>query len=155
MKKYIFNLKLVEKALNCFGENDGEIRFVNVSLGVTVSHSQTYFKKPFFFSLNLSNHFYSEQVCSGIDVLLTPVQHHGDAPNIKLSRDIPDGVELNYILLKWYYDQKMVSFFSSDFESVFAKHPTGKILNFVFYPKAVYFECKIWILRSAITHVQN
>ena len=44
--------------------------------------------------------------------------------------------------LKWYYDQKIISFFSYDFESVFAKHPTGKILSFVFYPKAVYFECK-------------
>ena len=63
-------------------------------------------------------------------------------------------VELIYVL-KWYYDQKIISFFSSDFESVFAKHPTGKILSFVFYPKAVYFECKFWISRSAITHVQN
>ena len=34
-------------------------------------------------------------------------------------------------------------------------HPTGKILSFEFYPKAVYFECKFWISRSAITHVQN
>ena len=59
------------------------------------------------------------------------------------------------IYLKWYYDQKIISFFPSDFESVFAKHPTGKILSFVFYPKAVYFECKFWISRSAITHVQN
>ena len=57
--------------------------------------------------------------------------------------------------LKWYYNQKIISFFSSDFESVFAKHPTGKILRFVFYPKAVYFECKFWIPRSGITHVQN
>ena len=24
------------------------------------------------------------------------------------------------IILKWYYDQKIISFFSSDFESVFA-----------------------------------
>ena len=47
-----------------------------------------------------------------------------------------------FVRLKWYYDQKIISFFSSDFESVFAKHPTGKILSFVFYPKAVYFECK-------------
>ena len=47
--------------------------------------------------------------------------------------------------LKRYYDQKNHFFFSSDFESVFAKHPTGKILRFVFYPKAVYFECKFWI----------
>ena len=57
--------------------------------------------------------------------------------------------------LKWYHDQKIISFFSSDFESVFAKHLTGKILSFVFYPKAVYFECKFWISRSAITRVHN
>ena len=57
--------------------------------------------------------------------------------------------------LKWYYDQKIISFFSFDFESLFAKHPTGKIFSFVFYPKAVYFECKFWISRSAITHAQN
>ena len=58
--------------------------------------------------------------------------------------------------LKRYCDQKLISFFSSDFESVFAKHPTGKILSFVFYPKAAYFECiKFWNSRSAITHVQN
>ena len=57
--------------------------------------------------------------------------------------------------LKWYYDQKIISFFSFDFESVFAKHPTGKILSFVFYPNAVYFECKFWISRSAITHAQS
>ena len=58
------------------------------------------------------------------------------------------------LVLKWYYDQKII-FFSFDFESVFTKHPTGKILSFVFYPKAVYFECKFWISRSAITHAQN
>ena len=46
--------------------------------------------------------------------------------------------------LKWYYDQKIISFFSSDFESVFAKHPTGKILSFVFYPNAVYFSVSFW-----------
>ena len=49
------------------------------------------------------------------------------------------------MLLKWYYDQKIISFFSSDFESVFAKNPTGKISSFVLYPRAVYFECKFWI----------
>ena len=32
---------------------------------------------------------------------------------------------------------------------------TGKILSSVFYPKAVYFECRFWIWRSAIAHVQN
>ena len=56
--------------------------------------------------------------------------------------------------LKWYFDPKICSF-SSDFESVFAYHQTGTILSFEFYPKTVYFECKFWILRSAITHVQN
>ena len=61
----------------------------------------------------------------------------------------------NSLILKWYYDQKIISFFSSNFESVFAKHPTSKILRVVLYPKAVYFECKFWISRSAITHVQN
>ena len=60
-----------------------------------------------------------------------------------------------FVLLKWYYDQKISSFFPSDFESVFTYRLTGKILSFEFYPKAVYFECKFWILRSAITHVQN
>ena len=34
--------------------------------------------------------------------------------------------------LKWYYDQNIISFFSSDYESIFAKHLTGKILSFVF-----------------------
>ena len=65
------------------------------------------------------------------------------------------GEENAWYLLKWYYDHKIISFFSSNFESVFAKHPAGKILSFVFYPKAVYFECKFWISRSAIAHVQN
>ena len=72
-------------------------------------------------------------------------------------RDVTGPAEQVQIMfpLKWYYDQKIISFFSSDFESVFALHLTGKILSFVFYPKAVYFECKFWISRSTITHVQN
>ena len=57
-------------------------------------------------------------------------------------------VTLNKVSLKRYYDQKIISIFSFDF-------PTGKILSFVFYPKAVYFERKFWISRSAITHAQN
>ena len=36
------------------------------------------------------------------------------------------------IYLEWYYDQKITSFFSFDFESVFAKHPTGKIWTLCF-----------------------
>ena len=32
---------------------------------------------------------------------------------------------------------------------MFAQHLTGKILRFDFYPKAVYFECKFCISRSA------
>ena len=58
-------------------------------------------------------------------------------------------------VLKVVLWSKIISFFSSDFERVFAKHPTGKIVSFAFYPKVVYFECKFWISRSAITHVQN
>ena len=59
----------------------------------------------------------------------------------------PNGLDVSRQVstLKWYYDQKIISFFSSDFESVFAQHQPGKILSFVFYPKAVYFECKFWI----------
>ena len=52
-----------------------------------------------------------------------------------------------------YYDQKFISFFPSDFGSVFAL--TVKVLSFEFYPKAVYLESKFWNSRSAITHVQN
>ena len=76
-------------------------------------------------------------------------------PNAALLLVRKSRLMVTFLLLKWYYDQKIISFFSADFESAFAKHPTGKILSFVFYPKAVYFECKFWISRSAITHVQN
>ena len=58
-------------------------------------------------------------------------------------------VTLGWKRLKCYYDQNITSFFSSDFESVFALHLTGLILSFDFYPAAVYFECKFW---SSITH---
>ena len=58
--------------------------------------------------------------------------------------------------LNCYYDQKNhFVFFSSDFQSVIAQHLTGNILSFHFYPKAVYFKCKFWISRSAITRVPN
>ena len=53
--------------------------------------------------------------------------------------------ENTFLPLKSYYDQKIVFFFPS----------TGKILSFDFYPKAVYFECKVWISRSAISRIQN
>ena len=43
-------------------------------------------------------------------------------------------------MFKWYNDQKIISFFPSNFESVFAQHLPGKVLSFEFYPKAVYFE---------------
>ena len=42
------------------------------------------------------------------------------------------------LLFKWYHDQKITSFFSSDFERVFA----AKIFSFDFYPKAVNFVFK-------------
>ena len=51
--------------------------------------------------------------------------------------------------------KKISSFFAIDFESVIARHLTGKILSFDFYPKAVYFECNFWISLSAITRVPN
>ena len=35
-----------------------------------------------------------------IDALLTPVQDPSDAPNIKLSRDIPNSILLNYFLFQ-------------------------------------------------------
>ena len=37
------------------------------------------FSKLVSFSLNLSDHFYNEQACCGIEVLLTPVQDLSDA----------------------------------------------------------------------------
>ena len=49
----------------------------------------------------------------------------------------------------------VIKIFSSDFESLSAYHLTGKNLSFDFYPKAVYIECKFWISRSAIIHIQN
>ena len=42
---------------------------------------------------------------------------------------------VSFAMLKWYYDQKIISFFSSDFESLFAKHPTGKFLSLCFIRK--------------------
>ena len=62
---------------------------------------------------------------------------------------------LQVTMLKCYYDQKFTSLFPTDFKSVFVWHFTGKILSFEFYPKAVFFECKFRISRSAIVHVQN
>ena len=55
------------------------------------------------------------------------------------------------ILSKCPCDRKITPFFSSDFESLFAYHRTGKILSFDVYPKSVYLKCKFWISRSAIT----
>ena len=37
-----------------------------------------------------------------------------------------------HVEFKCYYDKKITTFFSSYFESVTAKHLTGKILNFDF-----------------------
>ena len=68
--------------------------------------------------------------------------------------DISERVLVNSLVLRGWTNYIYI-FISSDFESVFAKDPTGKILSFVFYPKAVYFECKFWFSRSAITNAQN
>ena len=56
---------------------------------------------------------------------------------------------------KWYYDQKMTSFFSFRFIRVFVSHLTGKIMRLKFYPNAAFFECKFTISRSAIIHSQD
>ena len=81
------------------------------------------------------------------------VPYHGASPNTR------NGARLRSPLLimapECYDDQKTFPFFSSDFESVFAYNLTGKILSLELYPKAVYFECKFWILRSAVTHGQK
>ena len=64
--------------------------------------------------------------------------------------------ELNlYKTLKRYYDQKIIFFFLPILRACSLNIQPAKFLSFVFYPKAVYFECKFWISRSAITHVQN
>ena len=44
---------------------------------------------------------------------------------------------------KWYYDQKITSFFPSDFIRVFVSRLTGKILRLERYPNAAFFECKL------------
>ena len=48
------------------------------------------------------------------------------------------------MILKWCYDQKIISFFSSDFEKRVRLTPNWQNLSFEFYPKAVCFECKFW-----------
>jgi len=51
--------------------------------------------------------------------------------------------------------KKSFPFASFDFEGVFGRHPTGKILSVVFYLKGVYFECKFWIFWFAIADAEN
>ena len=57
--------------------------------------------------------------------------------------------------LKMLHGKKLTALFPWDFKSVFVWHITCKILSFEFYPKAVFFECKFRISRSAIVQVQN
>ena len=60
----------------------------------------------------------------------------------------------NVSLLKWYYDKKSFPFFLRFWKRI---RLTSNWQNFelCIYPKAVYFECKFWICRSAITHGQK
>ena len=60
-----------------------------------------------------------------------------------------------YYVLSASMIKKITSFFSSDFESVFAEHLTCEILSFDLYLMVDYFECKVLISWFAITHVQN
>ena len=43
--------------------------------------------------------------------------------------------------LKWYYDQKITSIFSSNFETLFTKHSPSEILSLNFDKKTVYLNC--------------
>ena len=51
---------------------------------------------------------------------------------------------------KWYYDQKITFIFSSDFETLFTKHTTCKILGLNFEKKTVYLNYNFPIQWSAI-----
>ena len=51
--------------------------------------------------------------------------------------------------------KKFTALFPSGLRSVFVWHFIGKILSFEFYPKAVFFEWKFRISRSAFVHVKN
>ena len=45
--------------------------------------------------------------------------------------------------LKWYYDQKITFIFSSDFETMFAKHSPSEILSLNFEEKTVNLNCNV------------
>ena len=80
---------------------------------------------------------------------------YGSSNGVSNKAAVSRAVRLLECPLKCHNDQKIISFFPSDSESVFAYHLTGKVLSFEFYPKAIYFERKFSISRSAITHVQS
>ena len=90
---------------------------------------------------------------------MTHSQFASNVISHQLKRDKTKHKSINsirkYLNLKCYYDKKFTSLFPSDFKSVFVWHLTGKILSFEFYPKAVFFECKFRISRSAIVRVQK
>ena len=43
--------------------------------------------------------------------------------------------------LKWYDDQKITFIFSSDFETMFVKHPPSEIISVNFEKKTVNLNC--------------
>ena len=47
--------------------------------------------------------------------------------------------------LKWYHDQKITFIFSSDFKTIFTKHPPSIILSLNFEKKTVYLKCNFLI----------
>ena len=50
--------------------------------------------------------------------------------------------------------KKSCSFFLQSLKACSRNNLTGKILGVDFYPKAVYFECKVWISRSATNRLE-
>ena len=118
----------------------------------TQSHSVYY--KPSFYSFALLALYNSSQMLCSVQVSL--FSNNSLITNIvslsltkchkivtlfniyTLFCSIPSHSFLFGLILKWYYDQKITSFFPSDFKRVFVSHLTGKILRFAFYPKAVF-----------------
>jgi len=50
-------------------------------------------------------------------------------------------INLLWMTLKWYYDQKITIIFSSNFETLFTKHSPSEILSLNFDKKTVYLNC--------------
>ena len=68
---------------------------------------------------------------------------------VKLCSHITTNVVV-VLTLKWYYDQKALLFFFSDFETLFTKHSPSGVLGFHFENKTIYLNYNFRIRWSAI-----